>query len=70
MLGALWVALVRTQIAAGEGDGSGSADGTADIRQAQRQKVVVVTFLAIEILVRPLTARTLQIDRSELSGDN
>jgi hypothetical protein len=55
LLGGLWVALVQTQLVPGtvpEDDGSGSADGALSDLAVRRQQVVVVTFLAVEILVR------------------
>ena len=58
LLGTLWYSLVSTQVVGGvvtEDDGSGSADGAVSDRATTRQQIVVVTFLAVEILVRSLT---------------
>jgi hypothetical protein len=51
--GGLWVALVQTQLAVGAEDGSGSGDGVASDLALRRRYIVVATFLAVEILVRP-----------------
>lgn len=58
LLGTMWYSLVSTKVigsVAPDDDGSGSADGVLGDRATQRQQIVVITFLAVEILVRSLT---------------